>query len=102
MYHIPTRHGISPSYAFRPARRARTGILCIAATLIATLAAAAAAPGGVIYSAGPVYREAESHVAWGVPLASGPIHALMLAPRDAARDVTELALRIELDPRTRK
>lgn len=100
MYHIPTRHGISPSYASGPPRRARAGILCIAATLIATLASAAAAPRGVIYAAGPVYREAESYVAWGVPLASGPIRALMLAPRDAARDVAELALRIELEPRT--
>ncbi|HEO70225.1 MAG TPA: hypothetical protein ENN80_03115, partial [Candidatus Hydrogenedentes bacterium] len=37
------------------------------------------------------------HVAWGRPLAGGPIRALFVAPRFTVRDVGELALRLDVD-----
>ncbi len=36
------------------------------------------------------------HVPWAIPLAGGPVDALVIAPRNTLRDVVELAQRIEL------
>ncbi len=65
--------------------------------LLATLAVSMAAGAKDRADSGAITLEQSSpHVAWGVPLKGGAIHALFIAPRYTLRDVVELAERLEL------
>ena len=45
----------------------------------------------------PIVVPATTGVPWGVPLSGGPIRVLLIAPRFALRDASELAARLEIE-----